>query len=120
VAIEIPEDFPKTLPEFEARFGTEAQCRAFLEKLRWPDGFVCPACKRKGAWWWNCRGQHECECGRQTSVTAGTIFQGTHKPLSLWFKAMFLVTTSKAGMAAKILGVNYLSPSATTRFPHPC
>lgn len=101
--IEIPEDFPKTWPQFEARFGTEAQCQAFLEKLRWPDGFVCPACKRKGASWRNCRGQHECECGRQTSVTAGTIFHGTHKPLSFWFKAMFLVTTSKAGMAAKTL-----------------
>lgn len=101
--MEIPEDFPKTLPEFEARFGTEAQCRAFLEKLRWPGGFVCPACKRKDVWWWNSRGLHECDCGRQTSVTAGTIFHGTRKPLSLWFKAMFLVTTSKSGMAAKTL-----------------
>jgi transposase-like protein len=109
--MEIPEDFPKTLPEFEARFGTEEQCRDFLEKLRWHDGFVCPRCKRKDAWWWNSRGLHECECGLQTSVTAGTIFHGTRKPLTLWFKAMFFVTASKSGMVAttlmRLMGFKY-------------
>jgi transposase-like protein len=109
--MEIPEDFPKTLPEFEARFGTEQQCRGFLEKLRWPDGFVCPRCKRKDAWWWNSRGLHECECGLQTSVTAGTVFHGSHKPLQLWFKAMFFMTVSKSGLAAttlmRLMGFTY-------------
>jgi transposase-like protein/Zn ribbon nucleic-acid-binding protein len=109
--LEIPDDFPKTLPEFEEQFGTNEQCRAFLEKLRWPDGFVCPKCMRKDAWWWNSRGLHECECGHQTSVTAGTIFHGSRKPLQLWFKAMFFVMSSKSGMAAttlmRLMGFSY-------------
>ena len=42
----------------------------------------------------------ECgQCGHQTSVTAGTIFQDTHKPLRVWFHAIWLVTTQKQGPA---------------------
>jgi hypothetical protein len=110
MAMEIPEDFPKTLPEFEARFATEAQCREFLVRLRWPQGFVCPKCNGRDAWK-NSRGLFECECGHQTSVTAGTIFHGTRKPLRLWFKAMFLVLAPKSGMSAvtlmRLMGFTY-------------
>jgi transposase-like protein/ribosomal protein L37AE/L43A len=108
--MEIPEDFPKTLPEFEARFGTEVQCRDFLAELRWPQGFVCPKCGGRDAWR-NARGLFECECGHQTSVTAGTIFHGTRKPLRLWFKAMFLMLAPKNGLSAvtlmRLMGFTY-------------
>lgn len=99
----IPEDFPKTLPEFEARFGTEEQCREYLAKLRWPDGFVCPSCERRDGYMLKSRPLYECPCRHQTSLTAGTIFQGTRKPLQLWFKAMYLVSVSKAGISATSL-----------------
>jgi len=108
--MEIPEDFPKTLPEFEARFGTEQQCRDFLVKVRWPDGFVCPKCNGRDTWV-NCRGLFECKCGHQTSATAGTVFHGTHKPLQLWFKVMFLMVASKSGISAvtimRLMGFSY-------------
>ena len=40
----------------------------------------------------------ECgECGHQTSVIAGTIFQDTRKPLTDWFRAMYWVRTQKNG-----------------------
>jgi transposase-like protein len=43
----------------------------------------------------------ECEaCGRQTSLTAGTIFEGTRKPLRLWFRAMWCLATQKEGDTA--------------------
>lgn len=99
----VPSDFPKTLPEFEARFGTEEQCREFFTKLRWPDGFVCPVCGSREGYHLNSRDLYECPCGRQTSLTAGTLFQGTRKPLRLWFKAMFLLAVSKAGLSAMAL-----------------
>lgn len=108
--MEIPADFPQTLPEFEARFGGEQQCRDFLVKLRWPDGFVCPKCGGRDTWV-NCRGLFECRCGRQTSVTSGTVFHGTHKPLRLWFQVMFLMVASKSGVSAttvmRLMGVKY-------------
>lgn len=107
----IPDDFPKTLPEFEEQLGTEEQCQEFLEKLRWPSGFACPACHRGDQCWINSRGLHECRCGHQTSVTAGTIFHGTHKPLALWFKAMFLLVAPKCGLSAvtlmRLMGFTY-------------
>lgn len=97
------EDFPKTLLELEERFGTEEACRHYLGQLRWPTGFICPFCRGKGGWLdrrqrWTCQA-----CRRQSTVTAGTIFEGTHLPLRVWFRAAWLVTSQKFGASA--LGV---------------
>ena len=103
------EEYPKTLIEFEARFSTEDACREYLFGLRWPEGFICPRCRhpkawRRGALLWECA-----RCGRQTSVMAGTIFQDTHKPLTVWFRAIWLVTSQKTGASAagvqRVLGL---------------
>ncbi len=45
-------------------------------------------------------------CGHQRRVTAGTIFQDTHKPLRLWFQAIWLVTSQKHGASALSLQQN--------------
>lgn len=94
------EIYPKNLLEFERMFPTEKACRDYMAQLRWPDGFCCPACGH-GKAWVTSRGLHHCEkCGHQTSVTAGTIFQDTHKPLRVWFRAMWHVTSDKSGVSA--------------------
>ena len=94
------EDYPRNLSELEARFSSEADCREYLFQLRWPDGFRCPRCG--GAKSWPLRSVLlECgNCGYQTSVTAGTIFQDTRKPLALWFRMMWWVTSQKNGASA--------------------
>lgn len=102
------EDFPPTLPEFEKRFSTETACREYLIKLRWPQGFVCPRCQAREMWL-NARALLVCQkCQSQVSVTAGTIFQDTRKPLMLWFRAIWWVTSQKNGASAlgiqRILG----------------
>jgi len=43
-------DYPNNISEFEERFATEDACRAYLFKLRWPDGFVCPCCRNNKVW----------------------------------------------------------------------
>lgn len=96
-------DYPSTLLELERRFATEPACRAYLFALRWPDGFICPRCGSRGGWamtrkLWLCG-----QCRYQASVTAGTIFQDTHLPLTLWFRAIWQVTSQKFGASA--LGV---------------
>jgi transposase-like protein len=103
------EDYPKTLDEFEDRFSTEAACRDYLIALRWPKGFRCPRCGHGEAWPVR-RTLLECaHCGHQASVTAGTIFQDTHKPLRTWFRAMWHVTSQKSGTSAlglqRVLGL---------------
>lgn len=98
------EDYPRTLGEFERRFSSEAACRAYLERLRWPDGFRCPACGGQRAWPVGREGLMECAgCHRQTSVTAGTVLEGTRKPLVMWLRAMWWVTNPKPGISALAL-----------------
>lgn len=103
------EDYPRTLPEFEERFATEDACRRYLEAVRWPGGFVCPSCGA-AAGWRSARGLWECvECGRQASVTAGTVLHGARLPLTGWFRAMWHITSQKYGANAlglqRILGL---------------
>lgn len=99
--MQIPDDFPSTLTEFEDRFNTERACHTFLANMRWPDGFKCPKCEAKRGWTLRERDLIECaNCGHQTSVTAGTIFHGTRKPLRTWFRAMFLMMAQKHGISA--------------------
>src|SRR5262245_24536198 len=105
------DEFPRTLPEFNKRFRSEEACWDYLVKARWPNGFACPKCKGTRACLLSA-GLFECwACKRQTSVTAGTIFHGTRKPLMLWFQAAFLMTTQKGGVSAKtlerVLGLSY-------------
>ena len=103
------EQYPRNLIEFEQWFPTEVACRDYLFRLRWPEGFRCPRCEHSGAWPVR-DGLLECAgCGYQASVTAGTIFQDTRKPLKDWFRAMWHVTSQKNGASAlglqRILGL---------------
>ena len=97
------EDYPRTLDEFEARFADEAACRDYLIGLRWSEGLVCPRCQSKQMWSTG-RGLLACSaCQYQASVTAGTIFHDTRKPLQMWFRAIWWVTSQKTG--ASVLGL---------------
>lgn len=95
------EDYPETLMEFESRFSSQEACEEYLIQMRWPEGFVCPVCAGRKAWRTGRMLFHCAACGRQISVTAGTIFQGTRKPLPMWFRAMWCVTSQKNGASAK-------------------
>jgi predicted RNA-binding Zn-ribbon protein involved in translation (DUF1610 family) len=95
-------DFPRSLVEFQNRFPDEAACVAYLATARWPQGFVCPVCGKNKAWqlrtkaWtWECAG-----CGKQTSVTAGTIMHHSKLPLTTWFWAAYLMATHSNGISA--------------------
>jgi hypothetical protein len=92
--------YPRALGEFQAWFGTDAACLDYLESLRWPEGFVCPQCEHPGGWRLS-DGRIMCTgCGHRTSVTAGTIFDRTRTPLTVWFAACWLFATSKDGVSA--------------------
>lgn len=94
------EDYPRTVFELEERFSTEDACWDYLAKLRWPEGFVCPRCGGTGGWP-GTRGRLICRaCRYQGSVTAGTIFQDTQKPLRMWLRAVWHVTSQKNGASA--------------------
>jgi transposase-like protein len=104
------EDYPKTVVEFESRFATEDACQEYLFiELGWPDGFVCPRCQGEGSWLTE-PGSLICSvCGYHASLRAGTILQGSRKPLKIWFRAIWWVTSQKTGASAlglqRVLGL---------------
>ena len=110
-------DYPGTFQEFDKWFSSENACLDYIAKLRWPKGFICPSCgintdkpslMERGLFL--CR-----ECKRQTSITAGTLFHGSHKPLRTWFLAMWFVTSQKHGASAlglqRVLGLGSYNTS---------
>lgn len=101
--------YPRSLIEFDRYFSSEQACREYLLEMRWPDGYRCTRCGAGEAWatfrnLTHCRG-----CGYQASMTAGTIFHRTRKPLRTWFQMMWWVMGQKNGASAlglqRILGL---------------
>ena len=90
--------------EYQAKYGTEEQCREYLFKQRWPEGYECPKCKHKEYFKVKSRGLYQCKsCNCQASVTAGTIFDKTRTPLVKWFMAIYLTSEDKRGISALAL-----------------
>ena len=90
-----PVQFQKgiSLNAFLSLYGTEDQCFDALYQWRWPNGFVCPHCGHDRCCQLNSRKLQQCNrCHRQTSITAGTIFDSTKLPLTVWFQAIYLIT----------------------------
>ena len=87
---------------FTARFPDDAACARHLFEKRWPNGFVCPKCQSAKAWALEAKPfTYECAaCGRQTSVTAGTIFHRSHLSLLTWFLAIYAIASHSNGISA--------------------
>jgi hypothetical protein len=104
---------PENLLEFQRMFADETACLRYLEGVRWPDGFTCPACAIAGEPFrvatrpraLKCR-----SCLQEASVTAGTVMHRTKTPLHVWFWAAYLVATQTPGISAlevqKKLGIH--------------
>ena len=95
-------DFPRTATELEARFATEADCRAHWIEARWGGKPACARCQSLRVWAIRKGTTFECaECGHQTSLTSGTLLEKTRKPLKMWFRAVFEISTRRTGISAK-------------------
>lgn len=92
--------YPATMVDFMDMFPNENACLEYLSIVRWPDGYRCMRCDSQ-AYWKKARGLFCCrDCGYECSVKAGTLFQDTHKPLRLWFQAIWYVVNQKNGVSA--------------------
>jgi Zn ribbon nucleic-acid-binding protein len=97
-------NFPKSAIAFERRFATEADCRAYWIEARWGGKPACASCKSTRVWPERNGTLFECaDCGHQTSLTAGTLLEGTRKPLKVWFRAVFEIAARRNGISAKDL-----------------
>ena len=97
-------DFPKTATEFEARFATENDCRAYWIEARWGGKPACARCQSRRVWREHDGFLFECAgCGHQTSLTSGTLLEKTRKPFKMWFRAVFEISARRNGISAKDL-----------------
>ena len=97
-------DFPKTATAFEARFATEGDCRAYWIEARWSGKPACQRCGSTHVWPLRDGTLFECaDCEHQTSLTSGTLLEGTRKPLKTWFRAVFEISAHRNGISAKDL-----------------
>jgi ribosomal protein L37AE/L43A len=101
-----------SMAEFNTRYGTEEQCHAALVEMRWPGGFVCPACGGTQHSYAHARRIFQCSaCRVQTSAKSGTVFHKSKTPLTKWFLGMHLITSAKNDISglelARQLGVKW-------------
>src|SRR5271166_1805660 len=99
----------QTIDVFDKQFPTDDACKQFIAEMRWPDGVRCPRCnaservyalKARPFHWTCCNVACGGRKGYRFSVISQTIFENTKIPLKLWFKAAYLVLTSKKGISA--------------------
>jgi len=94
----------KSLEQARREFSTQHKCEVYLQRQRWPGGVKCPKCGTERHYWlknqhlWECRA-----CKYHFSVTAGTIFHRSKIKLPRWFVAIWLMSYSPKGVAAKQL-----------------
>lgn len=110
VSPEPGKDYPRNWNEFLDHFPSEQSCLDYLERLRWPQGFVCPHCGVAAEPYRSSRARLMCRnCSAQSTVTAGTIFEKTRTPLRVWLAAAWYVTNQKHGVSAlglqRVLGL---------------
>src|SRR5450631_2219247 len=104
------QDYPRTWSEFLDWFSSEEACTAYLERLRWPQGFACPSCGSMAAPYRASRTRLMCkDCQHQGTVTAGTLFDKTRTPMRVWLAAAWYITNQKQGVSAlglqRVLGL---------------
>lgn len=105
--------FPRSLPEFQRLFPDDAACAAYLENIRWRQGFVCPKCSDTQEPYRFTSRPHvlRCRaCKEDTALTADTVMARTRTPLSTWFWGAYLISSMTPGMSAvqfqRQLGLN--------------
>jgi transposase-like protein len=95
--------FPTSLAQFQRLFPDDAACAAYLEKARWENGFICQWCEEKrDPYRFATRpGVLRCKaCRRDVGLTAGTVMERTHSPLTTWFWGAYLVSSLTPGLSA--------------------
>jgi len=98
--MKIEEKYPKNFQEILSQFPDEKACWQYLIDIRWSEGYICSSCQSDKYWLTSKHKIHCSTCEKEFSITSGTIFQDTKKPLLLWFHIMWWVVAQKTGVSA--------------------
>lgn len=112
------------LMKLAKEYADEDKARELFESMRWPHGVTCPHCKADKS---ECKdiykitpekksktrkGVYCCAaCRKQFTATVGTVFEGTHVPISKILMAIFILCSSKKSISSnqlhRMIGVTY-------------
>src|SRR6266436_4048494 len=102
-----------TIQNLQRDFPDDSSCLEWLMQYIYPDGIFCKNCKKTTKHYRvKSRPSYSCDmCGNHVHPTADTIFHKSSTPLTLWFYAIYLMASTRAGISAKQLerelGVTY-------------
>jgi transposase-like protein len=103
-----------TFKQFQAEYPNDAACLARIMEIQYGgDETHCQVCdKRMKFHPMSARRAYACQgCGHHIYPAAGTIFHKSRTKLTIWFFAMYLMTSTRHGVAAKEIerqtGVTY-------------
>ncbi|MBD0379017.1 transposase [Paenibacillus sedimenti] len=103
-----------SLEQFQCQYSTEDACAKYVFHIKWPNGFICPRCEHRHAYLTKTRRLplYECShCRHQSSITAGTVMEGSRTELRKWLLSIFLVSREEQGINAvelsRIIQVTY-------------
>ena len=87
---------------FTAHFDSEQACRDHFKSERDKQGVRCKKCGHTSHYWKRDKQCYECKkCRFRTSLRSGTIMENSNLPFLVWYRAMFLMSTTKKGFSAK-------------------
>lgn len=87
---------------FSAHFDSEESCRNHFKLERDKQGVSCMRCGHTKHYWIKSKWSYECKsCRSRTSLRSGTIMQSSNLPFLVWYKTMFLMSTTKKGFSSK-------------------
>lgn len=92
-----------TVKDLQVDFPDDQACLEWLVNYLYPDGITCKKCNKVTKHHpMKSRKSYSCQvCGHHMHPTAGTIFHKSRTPLTTWFHAIYLMSTTKAGTSAK-------------------
>lgn len=105
----MPTDKDLTLLEITRRFSTDDAAREYFERVRWPNGPVCPHCghseniysRKSNRKTGTRKGLYKCgECKDTFTVTVGTVMDASKVPLHKWLIAFYMMCASKTQVSA--------------------
>ena len=87
---------------FTANFGDEESCRLHFKTERDEQGVTCKRCQGTDHYWLKNKWSYQCKsCKFRTSLRSGTVMESSKLSFLIWYKAMFLMTTTKKGFSSK-------------------
>ena len=90
------------LLDFNKYFRSEEDCEKYLKTYREKNGLVCTECGSEKLYWDKYNKKWVCpKCGKEITLTSGTVMHASKLPLMYWFTAIHLITSTKKTFSAK-------------------